>query len=486
MIRPGMTAALVTVVSGAVLAAPAQGATLTVTPAKPTPGVDVVVRGDGMGARERVRVSLTGVGATRVRSSRGGRFTVRFTIPRDAATRRRTLAARAGRRRVKAPVSIVSTAREPSTLIAVSGGRRLLVSPNRAPAGAAVRLTGRRFGRRARVTARLGGARIGRVRARRSGSFSLRGHVPASAPGSRRLGVSSRRARVLTSFRLQSAAEATPPSIAAAGDIACDPADRDYNGGAGRNGRCQQRAVSDGLLSAGVSAVLPLGDEQYENGALAKFMASYHPTWGRLNPIVRPIPGNREYETPGASGYYAYFGAAAGDPAKGYYSYDLGSWHIVALNSNCEFVACNAGSPQEQWLRADLAAHRTACTLLYWHHPRFAAGGAGQAEDTSALFNAAYAARAELVLVGHAHIYERYTPFSPTGVGEPGRGVRQIIVGTGGEEQSRLAPPVPGVEVRSNTSLGYLRVTLRPTGYDWQFVPVAGGALNDRGSTACH
>jgi len=478
------TVAVAAVLTGLSLGAPAHAASVTITPSTPTPGVDVLVRGDGMGAHKRGSVSLAG-GRVAFRTSRSGRFTARLAVPATAATGRRALTARAGRRRVKAPMRIVGTVRAPSTLVAISGGRRLLLSPDRGPAGARLRLTGSGFPRRARLTATLGSARLGRTRTRRTGSFSLRTRVPARAPGTRTLSVRAKRARARAPFRLQSAAEAAVPSIAAAGDIACDPASRNFNAGAGTPGHCQQRATSDAILSAGVSAVLPLGDNQYNDGSLAQFGASYGPAWGRFNALAHPVAGNHEYNTPGAAGYFAYFGARAGAAGQGYYSYDLGAWHLIALNSNCQAVACNAGSPQEQWLRRDLAAHRTGCTLAYWHHPRFTSGNGGHDEDVSALFTALYDARADLLLVGHSHEYERFAPMSPAGAVEPARGVREIIAGTGGDDQLPFTTAAPGSELRNNTSFGFLRVALRPTGYDWQFLPVAGGTLTDRGSTSC-
>ena len=161
----------------------------------------------------------------------------------------------------------------------------------------------------------------------------------------------------------------------------------------------------------GYAAVLLLGDIQYEDGAYSKFLASYDPSWGRVKSITKPAPGNHEYQSGSAADYYRYFGAAAGDPAKGYYSYDLGGWHLVALNSNCSFVGgCGAGSPQEQWLRADLAAHPASCTLAYWHHPRFSSGAHGSDATYTAFWQALYDANAEVVLVGHDHDYERFAP----------------------------------------------------------------------------
>lgn len=170
---------------------------------------------------------------------------------------------------------------------------------------------------------------------------------------------------------------AGPVVVGAAGDIACDPMTRAYNGGRGTEDACKMRATSDLLLSIdGLEAVLALGDTQYNISTLDKFLTSYHPTWGRLKEITYPVPGNHEYAVPGAKGYFDYFGAAAGDPSTGYYSFDLGGWHVIALNSECWAIGgCHSGSPQEQWLRRDLAENPATCTLAFWHRPRFSSGG---------------------------------------------------------------------------------------------------------------
>ena len=222
--------------------------------------------------------------------------------------------------------------------------------------------------------------------------------------------------------------------IAAAGDIACDPGSSSFNNGQGSGLDCRQLATSDLLVGAGYAAVLALGDIQYEDGAYSKFLASYDPSWGRVKSITKPAPGNHEYQSGNANGYYQYFGAAAGDPAKGYYSFDLAGWHIVALNSNCSFVGgCGVGSPQEQWLRADLAAHPASCTLAYWHHPRFSSGEHGSDSTYTPFFQALYDANADLVLVGHDHDYERFAPQTASGTLDLARGIRQFVVGSGGK-----------------------------------------------------
>ena len=274
------------------------------------------------------------------------------------------------------------------------------------------------------------------------------------------------------------------PVVAAAGDIACDPASTYFNGGAGKDGRCQQGATSDLLLDPQVAKVLVLGDAQYEDATLSAFRASYDPSWGRVKAKTRPAVGNHEYRQPGARDYFTYFGSAAGDPAKGYYSYDVGGWHLVALNSNCAVVSCAAGSAQEKWLRADLAAHPAACTLAYWHHPRFSSGKHGNTSAVKPLYQALYDARAEVVLAGHDHSYERFARQDASGVADA-RGLRSFVVGTGGKNHYAIETPKANSEVRDGDSHGVLKLTLRPDGYDWRFVDAGTKAVRDSGSDAC-
>jgi len=196
--------------------------------------------------------------------------------------------------------------------------------------------------------------------------------------------------------------------------------------------------------------------------------------------------GNHEYQTAGAPGYYGYFGAAAGDPAKGYYSYNMGAWHVVVLNSNCTIVSCAAGSTQEQWLRADLAANPTTCTLAYWHHPRFSSGGHGNDTTVAPFWQALYDTNADLVLNGHEHEYERFAPQNPSAVADTARGIRELIVGTGGKNETAFGTVQANSEVRMTGTFGVLKLTLRATGYDWQFLPEAGKTFTDSGSGVCH
>ncbi len=275
--------------------------------------------------------------------------------------------------------------------------------------------------------------------------------------------------------------------VAAAGDIACDPASGSFNGGAGTTIACHQQAVSSAILAGGYDTVLPLGDLQYESGAASAFQASYAPSWGRLKAITRPAVGNHEYGTPGATPYYDYFGSSAGDPATGYYSYELGAWHLIALNSNCTQVpgGCAAGSPQELWLRADLAAHPARCTLAYWHHPRFSSGQQGDNGFMSPMWQDLAAAGAELVLSGHDHDYERFAP--QDGQGDPDvDGIREFVVGTGGKNHMTFKTVKENSELRDTSSFGFLDLELGDGTYAWNFVSDPPGGLADRGSGTCH
>jgi hypothetical protein len=273
-------------------------------------------------------------------------------------------------------------------------------------------------------------------------------------------------------------------TIAAAGDIACDPSSGDFRGGAGSSRNCRQKATSDLALALDPTVVLPLGDLQYESGTAAAFRASYQPSWGRLRAISRPAVGNHEYNS-GAGAYWDYFGSAAGPAGKGWYSYDLGAWHLVALNSNCGKVGCGAGSEQVRWLRADLAAHRSACTLAYWHHPRWSDGEHGDDGEVAPFVQALYEAGADVVLNGHDHDYERFVPRAASGAVDRARGIREFVVGTGGKNHYQTHAN-PLAESMDDSTYGVLSMTLRPGGYSWRFVPEQGRTFTDAGSAACH
>lgn len=286
----------------------------------------------------------------------------------------------------------------------------------------------------------------------------------------------------------------TVVTVAAAGDTACDPdpASTSYwkfNGGNGTPIYCHMLATSNMILGMNPNAVLALGDNQYEGGTFTQFMNSYDLSWGRLKPITRPVVGNHEYITANAAGYFQYFGTAAGDPTKGYYSFNLGNWHIIALNSNCSKVGgCNASSPQGVWLAQDLASNAAACTLAYWHHPRFSSGAIGGNTAYTGFWTILQNAGADLVLVGHDHHYERFAPQNSSGVADP-NGLRQFVVGTGGKNWTSIPTVQPNSEVRQANVYGVLKLTLHPTSYDWEFVTEPGyswSSFTDSGTENCH
>jgi Big-like domain-containing protein/calcineurin-like phosphoesterase family protein len=237
------------------------------------------------------------------------------------------------------------------------------------------------------------------------------------------------------------------------------------------------------VVDAISGVVFTAGDDAYSSGTPQQFTDCYQPTWGRHRPRTRPSPGNHEYNTPGATGYYDYYGTLAGDAGLGYYSYDVGGWHIISLNSN---IAMGGGSPQEQWLRADLAAHPAPCTLAYWHHPRFSSGEHGNSTAPQPLWQALYDANADVVINGHDHTYERFAPQTPTGSLDSARGIREFVVGMGGAAFYQFPVVRANSEVRNNTTHGVIKLTLHADGYDWEFVPVAGGTFRDSGSGKCH
>jgi hypothetical protein len=265
-----------------------------------------------------------------------------------------------------------------------------------------------------------------------------------------------------------------------AGDIACEPPSLPAPS------VCHEFYTSE--LLARADLVLTFGDLQYQNGTLAKFLGSYDRSWGRFKAKTRPAVGNHEYLTPGAAGYFDYFGSLAGERGKGYYSFDAGGWHFVALNSECSDVGgCGPDSPQYEWLRADLAASTARCTAAYWHHPRFSSG---QYQDNAAyqpFWELLYADGAEVVMAGHDHNYQRYAPMTPRGFRDDAFGIRQFVVGTGGKNHYAVDPaPVANREVANDKTYGVLRLTLRAGGYDWAFVPSVGGTFTDAGSGTCH
>jgi len=259
-----------------------------------------------------------------------------------------------------------------------------------------------------------------------------------------------------------------PEVLVGAGDIASCESDGDE----------ATAAMLDGLEGT----VFTLGDNAYPDGTAQDFARCYAPSWGRHRQRTRPAVGNHEYHSAQAGPYFDYFGSAAGEPGKGYYSYDLGAWHVVVLNSQVEL---GAGSEQEQWLRADLKANTRKCTLAYWHRPLFSSGPERETLGLQSLWEALYEAGAEVVLGGHDHYYERFAPQTPEGREDKERGIRQFVVGTGGMVHYDFTEPLEHSEVRLREVFGLLKLTLEDGGYAWEFLTVGGGVA-DQGRGTCH
>ncbi len=304
--------------------------------------------------------------------------------------------------------------------------------------------------------------------------------------------------------------------IVGAGDIACDPSDRNFKGGDGSRGSCRQRHTADLIMALKPDAVLPLGDAQYECGTAGGYSTSYAPSWGRLLAITKWVTGNHEYgRACGKNDNSASVRYFHPPNPRGWYGYDLGSWHLIALNSECSYGdgaakvgGCSANSAQYRWLQRDLAKHRNLCTLAYWHEPRFSSGQHGDAQGMTDIWNLLVNAHADVALTGHNHDYERFDPIgitpadtsaagNSTTTGQPNyqqpnldpNGIREFVVGTGGKNHYGFGtePPLAGEVIRNADTYGVLKLTLKASGYSWQFVndPVS-GSFTDSGSGTCH
>jgi hypothetical protein len=259
--------------------------------------------------------------------------------------------------------------------------------------------------------------------------------------------------------------------------------------GAGDIASCTSRGdeATAAILAHVPGTIFAAGDNAYESGTAGQYQSCYDPSWGRFKDRTRPAVGNHEYLTPGAAGYFAYFGEAAGPVGKGYYSFALNGWRVFVLNSNCDAVGgCGAGSAQEQWLAAELAAFPTRCSLAIWHHPRWSSGLQGSMAEMQALWEDLYNAGTELLVVGHDHVYERFAALDAAGFPDPQRGIREFVVGTGGASHESFRTPLPPSEVRNADTFGVLRLALGADGYQWKFLAEAGATFTDAGSGTCH
>jgi acid phosphatase type 7 len=263
-------------------------------------------------------------------------------------------------------------------------------------------------------------------------------------------------------------ARAPAPSVLLAGDV----------------GQCNVPGaqLTGALIQALPYPVLALGDLAYPNGTPEEFARCYAPHWGTFKARTYPAPGNHDYKTPDAAGYFAYFGAQAGEPARGYYSFDLGSWHIVTLNSNRELAP---DSPQLAWLEADLRQHRQRCVMAVWHHPRYSSGPHGNDPRTQAIWETLYRHHVSVVATGHDHDYERFAPMNDRGELDQAHGMRSFVVGTGGAALYELKQRHELSQAFHNTSWGVLKLTLHPTRYEWAFLPATPTEFQDAGQADC-
>jgi hypothetical protein len=237
------------------------------------------------------------------------------------------------------------------------------------------------------------------------------------------------------------------------------------------------------LLDRIPGTVFTTGDNVYSSGTSSEFKKYYDSTWGRHKARTRPTAGNHDYETSGAKPYYSYFGANAGPSGRGSYSFNIGDWHIISLNSN---ISMSTSSAQYKWLKADLDANRNACVLAYWHHPRYSSGDHGSSTKSKPVYQLLYDRGAEVVVTGHDHNYERFAPMDANGKKDLARGIRQFVVGTGGKSLRSMGSRVANSEARNSSTHGVIKFTLAPGSYQWEFIPVAGKSYRDAGSGTCH
>jgi hypothetical protein len=265
--------------------------------------------------------------------------------------------------------------------------------------------------------------------------------------------------------------------VAAAGDIV----------GSCSGTSCDYGLVSNAIIASGATRVLALGDVSNNSGSASDYTTRFGTTWGRFKSSISPVPGNHDYGTSKAANYYAYFGSSAAHGPNGWYSLDVGAWHVVALNSNCSKVGgCQTGSAQEKWLKADLAASRTPCTLAFWHHPRYSSGHDGDNTFTADLYADLYAHGTDVLLSGHSHDYERFAPQNNASARDDAHGITQFVVGTGGAFFTGFGTTKPNSLARQKTAMGALILTLADTSYSWRFAPIAGKTYSDSGSASCH
>jgi acid phosphatase type 7 len=481
-------------------------------PAAGPPGSVVMLAGTGFRARHAVVVTTAGRAPVRVRADRRGRFTaVVRTSARPPAGGRVDVRASDGRGRTISRFRVRATVPASQTAEAASQhGARLRWTPSVVRGAARVRLQAAGLPRRARGRLTWAGRTV-RVRTDRHGALARTVRLTATTARGRRGSLRVRARRIGFAVALQPAPgpgtvdppgldvpPLTPPAfdsggdpvVAAAGDIACAPGDPSFNAGLGSARYCRQFWTYRLVAAMAPTAVLGLGDFQYEDGSLAAYHGSYDRSWGRLKGITYPAPGNG-HDSSGAGDYLAYWASRLPSSAPYRpYSFDLGAWHLVSLPSNCRNPAidCSTGGTLDRWLQADLAAHPAACTLAFWHNPRWNSPSDthGSSEfDVDAFAQTLHDHGAEVILSGDNHNYERFAPQDGTGARDPAKGVTQFVVGTGGKVLMPFVGTAPNSVARDDQHFGALRLALHAGSFAWQFVTET-GAVTDSGSRACH
>jgi hypothetical protein len=489
----GRRVALLAVLAGPLwvsAAASAGAAVVRLTPAAAPAGARVAVTGAGFPTGRNVAVRLAGRTVAFVTAGADGTFSAPVPISGALRTRTRPIDVVTRGVRLSLPLRIAAgRAAGAPVALSATGGVRLSASTTVALPGTSMLLRASGLPPGRPVTFALSDGQRAPTQATPAGNARARLTLPATG-GTAALATLQygRTTLAVPTYTLPVGVvvpDLPPPSrgaplLAAAGDVACRPDQRRTTA------VCHQTDTASLLGQLAPDAIAALGDQQYDRGTADEF-AAFQASWGLYVDRIRPSAGNHEYNSTAAAPYYAYFGSHAGPPDRGYYSYDLGPWHVVVLNSNCTFVSCDTGGGQLQWLRADLAAHPAACTLAYWHHPRFtSANSSGGTSLVAPFWQALYDAGADLVLVGHDHDYERFGPQTPNAAPDPRTGIRQFVAGTGGRSHSRFVRLTANSEVRDNSSYGILALGLSPRSYTWRFVPEAGRGFTDGGSALCH
>jgi hypothetical protein len=457
-----------------VAASPATAATVRLTPAGGEAGARPNLFAAGLPPDSPVELRV-GRGDVRVlRTDAAGVLRARVRIPGRARGRVRVALQDTPRRRVVLHYAVGSRWSGVGTSAAGDGdGRvlRLAADLTRGRLAAVARVRGLAPG--ARLAATYDGERVGQSAAGEAGNLRLRLALPQAATG----GLLQLRG---SSMSLAARLPTPPAVVVAAGDIACQPP---YETTDEECRHAETAALAERLAP---DAVAIPGDVQYRSGTMSEFRSSFHGTWGQLTAPLRPVPGNHEYRTPGATDYFDYFAWQSGWRPPSWYAYDLGPWRLIALNSNCEpgRVECQVGSPQERWLREALAFEPRRCTLAYWHHPRYSSGFHGSDPRTTPFWRALTEAGAELVIGGHDHDYERFAPQDENGQPDA-NGARQFVIGTGGSHLSALREPrAPHSEHADSSHFGVLLLKLYEDAYSWRFVDLEGRVL-DFGRGSC-